>query len=49
MQGLKSAIFQHARIPHKISKIIIILDYYEFLAMLEGKIRKGPFFYDSIL
>jgi hypothetical protein len=38
----------HALLVHRISKIIIILDYYELLAIREGKIRKDPFFYDSI-
>ena len=31
------------RIPHWIAKFFV-LGFYEFLAMLEGKIRKGPFF-----
>jgi hypothetical protein len=31
-------------IPHKISKILFVYGSYEFLAMLEGKIRKTPFF-----
>jgi hypothetical protein len=30
-------------------KNIFALGADEFLAMLEGKIREGPFFYDSIL
>jgi hypothetical protein len=33
-----------ARIPHRISKNIFVLGSYEFLAMLEGKIRETPFF-----
>ena len=33
-----------SRIPHRISKIIFILGSYEFLAMLDGKIRETPFF-----
>ena len=32
------------RIPLWIWKIIFVLSSYEFLAMLEGKIGKGPFF-----
>ena len=32
------------RIPHRISKIIFAFGADEFLAMLEGKTRKGPFF-----
>jgi hypothetical protein len=31
-------------IPHRITKIIFVYDSYEFLAMLEGKIREAPFF-----
>ena len=57
MQGLKSAIlaiFQTgpgwpSRIPHRISKILFVLGADEFLAMMEGKIREGPFLYVSIL
>ena len=33
-----------SRIPRWIWKILFVLSLYEFLAMLEGKIRKGPFF-----
>ena len=33
-----------SRIPHRISKIIFVLGFYELLAMLEGKIRETPFF-----
>ena len=33
-----------SRIPRWISKIIFVLGSYEFLAMLEGKTRKGLFF-----
>ena len=32
------------RIPHRISKILFVYSSYEFLAMLEGKIRVNPFF-----
>ena len=32
------------RIPPSISKILFALGAYEFLAMLEGKIREAPFF-----
>ena len=31
-------------IPHRISKILFVYGSYEFLAMLEGKIREAPFF-----
>ena len=33
-----------SRIPHRISKIIFASGADDFLAMLEGKIREGPFF-----
>jgi len=33
-----------SRIPHRISKILFVYGSYEFLAMLEGKIREAPFF-----
>jgi hypothetical protein len=33
-----------SRIPHRISKIILALGSYDFLAMLEGKIGVTPFF-----
>jgi hypothetical protein len=32
-----------SRIPHSFSKIIFVLGSYEFLVMLEGKIRETPF------
>ena len=32
------------RIPHRISKILFAFGADEFLTMLEGKTRKGPFF-----
>ena len=35
---------QPSRIPHRISKILIVLGSYEFLAMLEGKIKETQFF-----
>ena len=31
-------------ISHRISKILFVYSSYEFLAMLEGKIREAPFF-----
>ena len=31
-------------IPHRISKILFVYGSYQFLAMLEGKIREAPFF-----
>ena len=34
-----------SRIPHRISKIIFVYGSYEFLSMLEGKIRETPFFF----
>ena len=37
-----------SRIPHRISKIIFAFGADEFLAMLEGKIRKCLFFYVEI-
>ena len=37
-----------SRIPHRISKIIFVYGSYEFLAVLEGKIREAPFFKGSI-
>jgi hypothetical protein len=37
-----------SRIPHRISKIIFVYGSYEFLAMLEGKIKDAPIFKDSI-
>ena len=33
-----------SKIPYRISKFIFVLGFYEFLAMLEGKIRETPFF-----
>ena len=33
-----------SRIPHRISKIIFVYGSYEFLAMLQGKIRETPVF-----
>jgi hypothetical protein len=35
-------------IPHRISKILFVYGSYEFLAMLEGKIREATFFKGSI-
>jgi len=37
-----------SRIPHRISKILFVYGSYEFLAVLEGKIREAPFFRGSI-
>ena len=37
-----------SRIPHRISKILFVYGSYEFLAMLEGKMREAPFFKGSI-
>ena len=37
-----------SRIPYRISKILFVYGYYEFLAMLEGNIREAPFFEGSI-
>ena len=33
-----------SKIPHRISKILFVYGYYEFLAMREGKVREAPFF-----
>jgi hypothetical protein len=33
-----------SRIPHRISKILFIYGFYEFLAMLEGKLERPNFF-----
>ena len=35
-------------IPHRISKILFVYGSYEFLAVVEGKIREAPFFKGSI-
>ena len=40
----RALIVRPSRIPRWISKINFVLGSYEFLAMLEGKSRKGPFF-----
>ena len=32
-----------SRIPHRISKFLFIYGFYEFLAILEVKIREAPF------
>ena len=34
-------------ISHRISKTIFVYGFYEFLAMLQGKIREAPFFKDQ--
>ena len=39
----RALLVQPSRIPHRISKILFVLGTYEFLAMLEGKIRETPF------
>ena len=41
-------IVRPSRIPHRISKILFVLDSHEFLVMLEGKIRETPFFQGAI-
>ena len=33
-----------SRIPHRISKNLFVYGFYEFLAMLKGKIRDATFF-----
>ena len=49
MQGLKSAILAMARMAGPwIPKIIFVLGFFEFLIMLEGKIRKDLFFQCSV-
>ena len=40
----RALLVRPSRIPRWISKIIFALGSYEFLAMLEGKTRKGLFF-----
>ena len=40
----RALLVRPSRIPRWISKIIFVLGSYEFLEMLEGKVRKGPFF-----
>ena len=45
----RALLVRPSRIPHRISKILLALGADEFLAMFDGKIRKGPFFYGSIL
>ena len=45
----RALLVQPSRIPRRISKILFALGADESLAMLEGKIREGPFFYVSIL
>ena len=43
-QDGRALLVRPSRIPHWISKIIFVLGSYEFLEMLQGKVRKGPFF-----
>ena len=45
----RALLVQTSRIPHRISKILLASGADDFLAMLEGKIRDGPFFKGSIL
>jgi hypothetical protein len=40
----RALLVRPSRIPHTISKIIFASGADDFLAMLEGKIRVGPFF-----
>ena len=40
----RALLVRPSRIPHWIWKILFVLSSYEFLAMLEGKIWKCPFF-----
>jgi hypothetical protein len=47
-QDGRALIVRPSRIPHRISKILFVLGFYEFLVMLEGKIRETPFFKGSI-
>ena len=44
-QDGRALLVQPSRIPRWISKILFDLGSYEFLAMLEGKTRKGLFFW----
>ena len=37
-----------SRIPHRISKILFVYGYYEFLAMLEGAVRSLKHFLDKV-
>jgi hypothetical protein len=39
----RAQLVRPSRIPHRISKIIFASVADDFLAMLEGKIREGPF------
>ena len=40
----RALLVRHLRIPHRISKNLFVYGFYEFLAMLEGKIREAHFF-----
>ena len=40
----RALLVRPSRIPHRVSKIIFALGADDFLAILEGKIREGPFF-----
>ena len=44
----RALLVRPSRIPQGISKNLFALGAYEFLAMLEGKIREAPFFKGSI-
>ena len=44
----RTLLVQPSRIPCWISKNLFVLCSYEFLVMLQGKIRNGPFFQGSI-
>ena len=47
-QDGRALLVRPSRIPHKISKILFASGADDFLPMLEGKIREGPFFKGSI-
>ena len=47
-QDGQALLVRPSRIPHRIWKILFALGANEFLAMLEGQIREGPFFKGSI-
>ena len=40
----RALLVRPSRIPHRILKTLFALGANDFLAMLEGKIREGPFF-----
>jgi hypothetical protein len=43
-QDGRALLVRTSRIPSWISKIIFVLGSYEFLTIIEGKVRKGSFF-----